>query len=72
MNFRKFLHDIQTSTDHYTTAEAAEFLDLELERIRHLVRIGILTPVEGGGRGRNFYFTKEALEEVDKKMEPYR
>ncbi len=72
MNFRKFLHDIQTSTEYYTTAEAAEFLDLELERIRHLVRVGVLVPMEGGGRGRNFYFSKEALEEIDKKMEPYR
>lgn len=72
MNFRKFLHDIKTNTDYYTTAEAADYLGLELERVRHLVRIGILMPAEGGGRGRCYYFSEDSLEKIDEMLEPYR
>jgi DNA-binding transcriptional MerR regulator len=72
MNFRKFLHDARTSTDNYSTEEAADYLNLDIGRVRHLVRIGILVPIEGGGRGRNFYFTEESLQELDEMLEPYR
>lgn len=72
MNFRKFIHDYRTGTNDYTTAEAAEFLDLELERVRHLVRIGMLKPVQGGGRGLNYYFAHDDLERLNEQLEPYR
>ena len=72
MDFRKFLHDIRTNTNHYTTAEAAVFLDLECGRVRYLVKVGILVPVERGGRGRSFYFKRESLEDINKLLEPYR
>ncbi len=72
MNIRKFLHDFRTGRNNYSTAEAADYLDIKLETFRQIVRAGAIKPVEGGGRGKNFYFTYEQLLELEEQIDLYR
>lgn len=59
---------------HYTSKEAAEYLDISVDKVRHLTRIGVMKAAEGGGGGggRYYYFTQEELDEIDELLEPYR
>ncbi len=72
MNVRKFLRDWRTGRNDYTTAEAAEYLDIELESFRHLIRAGVIKPFEGGVRGRNLYFSPKDVEALNDKIDGYR
>lgn len=72
MNLRKFLRDFKKGRNDYSTVEAAESLDIELSQFRYLVRNNVIEPLEGGGRGRSFYFSKESLDELNEKLENYR
>lgn len=72
MNIRKFLRDWRTGRSDFSVIEAAEYLDIETSAFRHLMKAGVITPFEGGGRGRSFYFSQEQLDDLDDKIEPYR
>lgn len=71
MNVRKFLRDWRVGSNDYNTAEAAERLDIEPETLRHLVRVGVVKPLEGGRRGHGYYFSFEAIEKLEEQIAPY-
>ena len=71
MNVRKFMRDQRVGRNDYNTAEAAEYLDIEAETLRYFVRMGVIKPVEGGGRGQSFYFTVEQIEKLEKQIASY-
>lgn len=72
MNLRKFLRDIKVGRNDYSTTEAAEYLGIELSQFRYLVKNKVIKPLEGGGRGRSFYFSEESLKELYEKLKNYR
>jgi len=71
MNVRKFMRDHRVGRNDYNTVEAAEYLDIEPETLRYLVRMGVIIPVEGGGRGQSFYFTVEQIEKLEEQIASY-
>ena len=71
MNVRKFMRDWRVGSNDYSTIEAANYLDIEPETLRHPVRMGVVKPLEGGGRGSAFYFSGEQVKELEEKIAPY-
>ena len=72
MNIKKFLRDRRTGRSDYNTAEAANFLQIKPESLRHLIRAGVIRPIDGGGRGRVRYFSFEQLDQLRDELNPYR
>lgn len=72
MNIRKFLRDFRTGRSDYSSAEAAGYLDIKLETFRQLVREGVIQSLDGGGRGKSFYFSHEQLLKLEEQIAMYR
>jgi excisionase family DNA binding protein len=72
MNIRKFLRDFRTGRSDYSSAEAAAYLGIKHETFRQLVRAGVIQPLDGGGRGRSFYFSHEQLIKLAEQIAMYR
>lgn len=65
------MRDHRIGRNDYNTVEAAEYLDIKPETLRYFVRKGVIKPLEGGGRGKGFYFTVEQIQEFEKQIAPY-
>lgn len=68
---KKFIRDERVGRQDFSTEGAAYLLEVSQSTIRHFVKLGILEPVEGGGRGQSYFFLQEDIYDLQERLEEY-
>lgn len=58
-------------SDDYTFSEAVEYLGITTFTFKRFINAKIINPIEGGGRGRPFYFSINDVESLKTAMQEY-